>query len=367
MKNVAVIIALVLLALAKAVQADPASLVPTNTQILFPDAKQPYLVELSLADRSDEARKQATIKGLTAVISKNSNIPQVIEIGAIKDALAKPELYLKRFNYLTGNNVDGQKVNFLQLYFDQIAITKLLQRASSLTWIKNKPLTLMWLAQDTRGGKIIDGSSDNPLASLIKSKAQDYGMSIMMPIMDFQDLAQIKTNEICRFDWGKLKMASKRYDAAAIIVGCIKKSIFSGQWGCKWQLLQNGQTKELNLNADTQENLMIKSLTEINNLMAITLVPVSSEDSRVILRITHITGFEGQQVAIKYLRELSKLIKEVEVVNISANDLEIAINIIGGQKGLLTILAAQNRLVPNFDDDKISPPGVDLSYSWMLK
>lgn len=106
-----------------------------------------------------------------------------------------------------------------------------------------------------------------------------------------------------------------------------------------------------------------KLLQRISKTTSVDSKPLAST-TRVVLRITNVYGLQQYNEVAKYLNNLNKLITRVDLVNISATEVELAISILGGSPALSDILSKQSKLLRNIDVT-VSPPGIDLDYKWV--
>jgi len=157
-KNILIYINIVLLALvtgafAEQKLANPIGTpAPAATQQLLPSPlalppQQSYAIELQVNTQTEDERKQTFTKALDQVLTKNSGNPKITTLASIKTALSTPSLYVQRYTYATHNLAGvavGQPALFLQIQFDQAAITQLLHLATQPEQKTDKQQTLVW-------------------------------------------------------------------------------------------------------------------------------------------------------------------------------------------------------------------------------
>ena len=98
--------------------------------IIFPDRQDRYLVELLAQGYGEEERRGNFAKGLGEIIAVSGNAAKVLESSVVQEALARPELYVEQFSYVSKDNNQGKKNIFLRVKFVSAAVTKLLQRTA---------------------------------------------------------------------------------------------------------------------------------------------------------------------------------------------------------------------------------------------
>lgn len=341
--------------------AEPAKLL----QVAGPTPPSSYMIELPVNGYDDIERDQCFVQALKSMLIASSNNPNITNLPAVKNALAKAGLYIRRFNYINKNIPANKPSLFLQINFDTKSIDKLLQRASEVVWINSKPLALIWLAKDVDKGKILAYEGfDEGLTYLIRKKAQDFGMPIMLPTLDLQDINSIKAYDVCHFNLDVIKAASRRYGTPLLIIGCVKPSFLSKMWSSQWLLLQGAKIDRFSFTGNSTEDVVMQALQVMAQNIRGVVTQVSGQGIKVVLRVSNVSGLDQYNDVVKYLHDFSKVITQIDLVNISATEVELAINVIGGKQALINVLDARDKLVPN-PDVITSPPGVDLDYKWV--
>lgn len=331
--------------------------------------QQPYAVELPTNGESEAERRQDFVKALTTLLTKNSNNPKMLELAGVKAALGNPGRYVRRFNYVNRSTMMGKQEQFIQISFDPKGIAKLLQlqrSSSNVVLVETKPTTLVWLAVDKSGGKVLDESSDDGMIEVLKKKGQEFGLSIMLPTLDLQDISNVKVQDICRLDVEKIKAVSQRYGSSVIAMGCVSgPSFLKSDWSSKWLLLQGAKIDNFTFIGSSADDVITQAIKGIAANTANIVTPVAiGPVAKVVLRITNIDGLRQYNEVVKYLHNLGK-IPQIDLVNISVSDVEVAINIPGGKKALLIVLGAQHKLAPN-EEVTVLSPGIDLNYKWVV-
>lgn len=329
--------------------------------------QQLYTIELQVTGESEEERKQSFANALEQVLIKNSN-NQIITLPTIKTALTKPDIYIQRYTYIKRNNLIGKSSLFLQIQFDQASITKLLEQVQIATasTTNSKSQTLVWLVTTGALGNqvIVDESSSDTITSILRKNAQDFGISIMLPVSDLQDVNRIKIDDICNLNATTIKNASNRYGVNIIVAGCLKQpSMGNIMWSGRWLLLRDNRSDILNFTGATAENVIMQTMRAIGPIITKTEKPPINQTKKLIIRITNVKGLEQYNEVVRYLIANSQ-ITQVDLVKIGTTEIELSVSITSDQQTLLTTLATQNKLIRNTDTTTI-PPGIDLDYKWV--
>jgi hypothetical protein len=113
------------------------------------------------------------------------------------------------------------------------------------------------------------------------------------------------------------------------------------------------------------ENTPVNSVIE-EAAKEITTGKPDKANSWIILKVFGIASLEQQSQLIKYLKTLDQYVVAVEVVNVNATDVDVAVEMVGNGdwETFVSLLSSQRRLVPNLDATAGLPVG-DLHYKWV--
>lgn len=367
MKNISKVSMLFILGVAAGVKASETNNsfdAMSRESIIFPNVENPYLMELAVANESIVERKSALTIGLSSIIAKyNHNL----ESFSSKKVMEYPERYVKYFSYIRKNHADKSKL-VLRVQFESSAIAKLLFSTSDIVWVRSRSSILLWLIDGKRGRKILSGDDQYELVKLLMNKSRNIGIDFILPIMDVNELKNVKTEDICEFRLDKIRANSKQYGVSSIVVGWVRKSVFGWSWYGTWKLLKGDEVESFSVRAPNQNELIDKFLNTLLTRLPRVLVPVSRSDNneQVLVKVSGIVGLDQQNFLLNYLRNLdTDLISRVELVKVNSSDLEVVIQIVGGSNRLTEILREQDKLVPNFEIGGTQLSGTDLNYKWI--
>jgi len=187
----------------------------------------PYTVEVHLDPEDQDAEKNAYATALTEALIRitGSNIAANTETASI--LFANPIRYVLQQKFGVNNT--------LIVTLDGPAIEQTLRAANVSVWSLDRPLTIIWLAVDRGSGnrEIISAEDsgygfdgpivqNNLLRERLHSVATRYGVPIIFPLLDIEDLGNIGFIDI----WGgfdaSLLNASSRYKTSSVLVGRIR-------------------------------------------------------------------------------------------------------------------------------------------------
>ena len=355
-----VLLALVTNAFAEQKVANPIGIsapIPLTTQ-----PQQSYEIELQVNTQTEDERKQAFIKALDQVLTKNSGNPKITTLTAIKTALSNPSLYVQRYTYVTHNPAGlavGQPTLFLQVQFNQAAITQLLNLATQPEQKTDKQQVLVWLVKVVASGNKImeDESSNDVIAPILKKSAQNFDMSIILPISDLQDTSHIKADDICNLNMAVIKDASERYKTPTIVAGCIMEPVANNMWTSQWLLLRENTSNNFSFSGTKAEDVIMQAMSVIASKATGITKQLSNQAKKLTLRVVNVNGLDQYNEVVQYLNTFNQT-TQIDLVKIGSTEVELSINTKDDKQAFINMLNTQNKLVRNTD----TPVGVDLDY-----
>ncbi len=336
---------------------------PTATQQLPPSSLAN--IELQVNTQTEDERKQTFVKALDQVLTKNSDNPKITTLATIKTALSNPSLYVQRYTYVIHNLPGasaGQPALFLQIQFDQAAITQLLRLATQPEQKTDKQQTLVWLVKVVASGNKImeDESSNDVIVPILKKSAQNLDIPIMLPMSDLQDADRIKADDICNLNSQIIKSASERYKTPTIVAGCITEPVANNMWTSQWLLLRENTSNNFSFSGTTAEDIIMQAMSVIaSNTTGITK-QLSNQTKKLTLRVVNVNGLNQYNEVVQYLNTFNQT-TQIDLAKIGPTEVELGVNTKGDKQAFINMLNAQNKLVRNTD----TPVGVDLDYKWV--
>lgn len=196
-----------------------------------------YAAEVTVEDRSAEAREPALQSAMAAVLVRLTGSTARANSQALSDLIENPNRFVQAYRY--GRSGSATR---LQVTFDGRALAEAVTRRGVGVWGDQRPKVLVWLAIDYGGGRrlIVPADSDGPVARRIRAAATERGLPVSLPLMDAADRERITFADV----WGgfteTLESASRRYAPDAILVGRARR----GQGGAlrvEWKLHFNSE------------------------------------------------------------------------------------------------------------------------------
>lgn len=191
-----------------------------------------YSADVSVQDRSEEAREAALEDAMRMVLVRVTGSPQAAARSELEPLIERSASFVQAYRYMRGN------ANLrLSVSFDGQAVQEAAAASGVPVWGPERPRLLVWLAIDYGGGQrlIVPADSEGPVARTLQAAARERGLPISLPLMDAQDRQRISFADV----WGgfteAVEAASARYAPDAILVGRARRRQ-SGRLGVEWKL-----------------------------------------------------------------------------------------------------------------------------------
>jgi hypothetical protein len=175
--------------------------------------------------------------------------------------------------------------------------------------------------------------------------------------LDLEDVANIRSYDICSLDDGKIRAASLRYNVPVILAGCVKPQ--KDGYSSSWLLLEGSKQESFNVNEFNIENILARAMYETASRVTEEVITVPREINELTIRVTNVNGLEQYKELEQYLRSFDP-IKRVELSNVDSAGLELIVEVAGGREGLIKVLNAQYKLIPSVDTG-----AGELKYRWV--
>lgn len=358
-----------------------------------------YRADTLVKSQSESERNAAARTTLGEVIVRVSGQRSALDHPAIKAALPKAKNYLFGFSYKSSSEkivVDGKTFPAvgLQLNYEPQAIEQLLRDSQLPLWPAIRPKVLVWLvAKEPAGLRLVPELTDLQAMQL---QAQYRGLPLSFPKMDLEDSLSLTADDLWALDIEKIKTASLRYKADAILIGrytpyslgpippavvidplvyeeaaemaavssqassSVASSValdglvdaapaptIQGPWLGDWQLIHANSDQSFADETPEVKGLFASAIDHAADYFAnqYAIMPNSQGPQTIVLRVGNIASFGEFKQAQAYLNELA-MVQHMEVVKVNAEAIVVRLTIEGDAKLLMSTLALGRRLAP---------------------
>lgn len=301
-----------------------------------------YQAEIEVPSQTDELKEQAIEDGFLQVLIKVSGDPKIADNPAIKASLQKASYYVQEYSYSLPTTSSSQYT--LLIRYEPNDVIRLLKNAGVAYWRETRPLILLWGAidkkQQTEEAEVISNETSSPWAFTLKEEAKKFGLPLIFPMMDMEDLEEISPQSIVEKDLPALEKAAKRYTPDALLVGKITES--KEQMNSEWQLIlgnrlaqpekvwENAKVWEFKLSATNKEELITKMINEVRVIFSkhYEVKPSTESTAWMKLKITHIIEPDDLSRLMQYLKQLTP-VQQVRLLQISGDTIEVSVLVRG--------------------------------------
>lgn len=289
-----------------------------------------YQVELPVASQSADARTEAALLGFEQILVRLTGDINVVKNPIIKENLNKAGYFIQEYHYALPSANSSEYQIFIS--FDAEDINRLLKRAGVSYWGPKRPLILAFLAVKAPNGQleVIGDDSSNDIASALKLYSNKYGLPLILPAMDMEDLNQFTPEDISGVLLPVLKNAGKRYAPDVYLIGNIQQNF--GGYESQWQLISNTVNKQWNWTVTDRTiekiiaNVMDQVSQNLSNRHAIK--KVDPADIWVKLEVSNILERDELTQLVQYLKQLT-IVRDVQLSQVSGNSVKIAVLVRG--------------------------------------
>lgn len=309
-----------------------------------------YAAAVPVPDRTEEARLVAYRAALAAVLVKVSGQRLIAGEPAAFDVLEQAPWLIQQYRYTD----DGE----LWAGFDGRAVESAMRAAGLPVWGQDRPAVLLWLAVDWGGGGrgIVTATDDTELRRAIERVAASRGLPLVLPLFDSADRELMSFSDL----WGgfttKVRDASARYQADAVLVGRANRNAGS-RLSVRWNLDLGGADEQW------QGGLSDGIHRAADQIASRFAVRGATDSTQTLVAVSGIRSLDDYGRASAYLRSVS-LVRDVGVQRVTGHMVLFALQLLGDPNQFVRIVDGGRVLVPN--NGEPLPGGVEALQHYRL-
>ncbi|ASJ96917.1 DUF2066 domain-containing protein [Shewanella marisflavi] len=301
---------------------------------------------VKVADRSQQEKNQALKQAMQDVVLKNTGNREALDAPLVQQAIAEPTAYIRQFGY---QEREGQQ--YLQASFDHTKIINLLRQAQLPVWGKQRPLTLLWLAQENDGQReLLNDSSLSENRASIADFSQARGLPMMLPIMDLDDSMAISVNDVRGMFADQVAKASQRYHSDYFAMVSLD-STPDGQFSYNLTLYPASSEQPLFNPLVTQTaqvadvDAALSAIFEAISQYYVERYAIADSGEANTTQVTFIDITDRQQLLDieSYLRQLSA-VKSVSLTRLQGITAEFSLQLFGSEEDLYRLISLEPRI-----------------------
>ena len=266
--------------------------------------------------RSSAERNKGISVALQNVILKNSGAKTALTNPIVMAKVSSPNTLISQYGY---QEIDGEL--FLKVNFDHKRILELLREAQLPVWGKQRPLTLIWLAEDLDGERnILNDASLLDTRQLFKQEATAKGVPLLFPLMDLDDNMQISVNDVRGMFVEQIEQASQRYQADYFVVASMSPNANGVEYSVSLFAKGNDE-QEMKTPLVTHRQVAVDASAAVTGIIStvseyyVSRYAIADSGEQLNSTVTFVDISEMKQLVEieKYLKQLSA----VKAVNVS--------------------------------------------------
>lgn len=321
-----------------------------SVQVFAVQVEGLYKSTVPVEDRSKETRQAAISEAMGEVLIKVSGQGSVALELLAGGYDIEPARYVRQYGYKT-ETVSGEtgemRQLMLQVQFDGDGIEDLLRRFGKPVWGTARPQTLVWLAVEEEGQRLLVGANDAGLArEVVLAAATRRGLPVRLPLLDLTDRTRVSTSDI----WGDFHQnvvdGSQRYQPQAILIGRLYP-LSGGMWGTRWTLYRDNDVFRWSNQSDDVEAIIAGGVGGAADYLSQVFSQTLDEaDSRVVrMAINGVSSLKAYRRTMDYLSSI-KAVSKMQLNQIQNGTVEVVMELAGGARQLVNILSLGDILVP---------------------
>jgi len=319
-------------------------------------APVPWLfdVEVSVPDRSPAARRAAEQRALEIVLQRVTGLDVLPESDVLSEAREHiAELY-SQYGYVTRPAAEpgAEPALEVEFRFDRGAVQRLAAEAGLGLWSLSRPLVVVWIAEQGTGAQdlprrrlLASGDADPVVLALVR-RARERGLPLLVPVMDFEDRAEVTAVDV----WGRfqdtLARASQRYGADLVASGRLWQNVFGG-WHADWQV--TGLDEDMAFADDGLDapSLAMAFVDQLTARLAARFAIDAGDEGQgpwpIEIRVAGLTRFADYAAVLRLLGNL-EAVQGVEVTAADRGGFHFRVQSAAPAQRLAEILALDRRL-----------------------
>lgn len=316
------------------------------------NAQDQSLYEHSVAvdDDSEQSLIDGRREAMEAVLVKVSGDREVLGNAAVASALGDAQSFATRYGFQTGSGDDVEQL-YLWAAFDRQAIDKLLAGSGQSQWRGARPDTLVWMASQEGAEPVIVGTDgDSDLNQIMRQRAQQRGLKVVVPLFDLQDQRALSASEL----WGNspevVAAASARYPAGVVLVGRMEPQ--GSGWIGYWTAYQGAERQDWETRGASREEVVVAALDVHADRLTSVYADTYSGGTvggiaagRTLLRVSGIRSLRDYLHVSGYLQRMGG-VAAARPAQLNGDTTEFELELDGSVAALQRVLSVEGLLVP---------------------
>ncbi|RXF03043.1 DUF2066 domain-containing protein [Pseudoalteromonas sp. PS5] len=270
-----------------------------------------YETSLTVSDKSRATRAKASQQALLKVLQKLTGKADDFSHSAIQSSLRRISDYMLRYEYY-----DMQGATKIKVEFEPGKVEELVREAGLPLWGNRRPMIAIWMViEDNFQRDFVTQESYPQLERLIYDTADEWGVPVVVPLMDLVDRSSVSIAEV----WGnfsnEVESASRRYEAERVITARLFQPPHTSSWQLDWRYT-DAELFEPEQYVGDKQQVIIDMINYVSSTLAQQYVidPNQTQDvHRTVITVDQLLSFADVEHARRRLLSMSTVM-DVDVI-----------------------------------------------------
>ena len=294
-----------------------------------------YEARVPVADQSVPERNNSLQQAFGVVLVKVTGNRAAASTLAAQ--LGNPTQYVQQYRFekapvdpATPNATPGL---LLWAQFDPGVVKRALHGVHAPLWGAERPRTLVWLALS---GHMLAAGDSSPLMQAMQTAADQRGIVLVFPQMDATDKSALAAADLEAFNDERIRAASQRYQADAILVGQVAAG---SQVTGRWQWLSPDKVEDWQSPAGDPTLLAVDGVQVVADRFATryAISPDAADQDGIALQVDGVTSLDAYARLLAYLNSLTP-VRAVHVQRVAGGSVYYTVDIHGSVDNLESAL-----------------------------
>ncbi|MBE0367526.1 DUF2066 domain-containing protein [Pseudoalteromonas aurantia] len=338
-----------------------------SAPILAIEVTDLYQSTLAVSDKTRATRVKASQQALMNVIKKLTGRYETVDHPSITRAKRSISDYMLKYEYLNLDDDDDELK--IRIKFEANKVEDLVRTAQLPFWGNRRPMIAIWLAiEDDLQRDFVTQERYPQLGRLIYDTAAEWGVPVVVPLLDLQDRASVGIAEV----WGNfsdpVEQASIRYNAERVITARMFKQPHSSRWQLEWRYT-DAELFESNQLVGDKQQVLIQMINDLSSVLVANYVidpAVSYATTSTIFTIDKLESFTHIERAKRQLKSIST-VADVDIIYRSKDKVKFEVEHTSSLEDLIKAIKLEQAFSVYIDPRAFYQvaDAENLKYSWV--
>ncbi|MXZ43885.1 MAG: DUF2066 domain-containing protein [Gammaproteobacteria bacterium] len=262
-----------------------------------------YDVEVPVNARTQADAEVALQRSVDVLLMRLTGLSTIPRTPEVQTAFANLNTYVKQYEFtrLRANSPLGSG-DALVARFNSSLIRELIKEARFPVWPADRPSVVIWLTiHEGTDSKLVQDTTPEALELL--NRAQERGIELVIPIMDLQEQAKVKSTSVVGQFWGDIEVASDRYKTEFIAAVSCQKDLF-GSYQTSFNYWYQGVEHFDHREFSAREDLPVNIVDHIVDILVSKHAIIREHEEIYRIGVIDVTTVESYAAVLTHLNGL---------------------------------------------------------------